>query len=122
MFHPILAKSASSDLYIEAKKELTEYYIKELERKAAAEARSRPKPKPPEKKNLKEKTREFEERIKKTKQTVDKLVSEEYWKQKQKELRRFNYEEWKHERKRNLQKKRKEKQKNKSILESTLIS
>ena len=121
LLYLILAKSASSQSYIEAKKELTDYYKKELERKAAAEARFKPKPKAPEKKNLKKKALELQERVQKSKETMDKLASEEYWKQKQKELRRFKYEEWKHERKRALRRKRKEKQKNKSILGPLVI-
>ena len=112
-----LAKSASSALYIQAKKELAEYYKQELERKAAAAARFRSKDKVPEKKKLsiKEKAIKLNERIVETKQTMEKISTKEYWGQKQRDIKHFRFDEWKHERRKNLRKKRKEKEKNQSI-------
>ena len=115
VFHPLLAKSAASELYLQAKIEMAEYYKQELERRAAAAARLKPKPKAPEKKDLKTKKLELQERVQKTKETVNKLTSEGYWTQKRKEIRKFNYEEWREERKMNLRRKRKERAKKKSI-------
>ena len=121
MFYPLSAKSAASELYLQAKIEMAEYYKQELERRAAAAARLKPKPKAPEKKDLKTKKLELQERVQKTKETVNKLTSEEYWTQKRKEIRKFNYEEWKEERKMNLRRKRKERAKKKSILGSSIM-
>ena len=114
MFYPLLAKSAASELYLQAKIEMAEYYKKELERKAAAAARLKPKPKASEKQNLKKKKLELQERVQKTKETVNKLASEDYWRQKRKEIREFNYEEWREEREINLRRQRKERAKKKS--------